>query len=58
MKLVAFIIETRESAEKYKDMHTNRMAGFGINYASMKVFEINEKMTQITKGPKNNRRLT
>ncbi len=32
-------------------MHTKRMAGFGINDASMKVFEINEKMTQITKGP-------
>lgn len=46
-----YLFETRESAEKYKDLHTKRMAGFGINDASMKVFEINEKMTHITKGP-------
>lgn len=46
-----YLFETTETAEKYLDMHTKRLAGFGINGVTGKIFAINSKLTEITKGP-------
>ena len=42
---------TKETAEKYLDMHTKRLAGFGITDVNGKIFAVNSKLTEITKGP-------
>ena len=46
-----YIFETKETAEKYIGMHAKRLAGFGITDVNAKVFAINSKLTEITKGP-------
>ena len=46
-----YIFETRETAKKYIEMHTKRLAGFGISDVNAKIFAINSKLTKITKGP-------
>ncbi|GAB3045769.1 monooxygenase [Virgibacillus ainsalahensis] len=46
-----YIFETKETAEKYIDMHTKRLDGFGITDVNAKIFAINSKLTKITNGP-------
>ena len=46
-----YIFETRETAENYIEMHSKRLAGFGISEVNAKIFAINSKLTEITKGP-------
>src|SRR5690625_7001128 len=46
-----YIFETKETAKKYLDMHTKRLAGFGVADVNAKTFGINSKLTEITKGP-------
>ena len=46
-----YIFETKETAEKYLEMHSKRLAGFGITDVNAKIFAINSKLTEITKGP-------
>lgn len=46
-----YIFETKETAEKYLDMHSKRLAGFGVTDVHAKIFAINSKLTEITKGP-------
>lgn len=46
-----YLFETKETAEKYIEMHSKRLASFGINNVNAKIFSINEKLTEITKGP-------
>ena len=46
-----YSFETKETAEKYLDMHTKRLSGFGITDVNAKIFAINSKLTEITKGP-------
>nr|WP_295975525.1 monooxygenase [uncultured Bacillus sp.] len=46
-----YLFQTKESAETYMDMHTKRLASFGITGIHAKIFAINEKLTAITKGP-------
>ena len=46
-----YIFETKETAEKYIDMHSKKLASFGITEVNSKIFAINSKLTEITKGP-------
>ena len=46
-----YLFETKAAAEKYIDMHTKRLAGFGITEVNAKIFAINSALTEITKGP-------
>ena len=46
-----YMFETKETAKKYLDMHSKRLAGFGITDVNAKIFAINSKLTEITKGP-------
>ncbi|MFC4799285.1 monooxygenase [Neobacillus sp. GCM10023253] len=46
-----YIFETKETAEHYLDMHSKRLAGFGISKVNAKIFAINSKLTEINRGP-------
>ena len=46
-----YIFETKETAEQYIEMHSKRLAGLGISHVNAKIFAINSKLTEITKGP-------
>jgi hypothetical protein len=46
-----YIFETKETAEKYLEMHSKRLASFGITDVNAKIFAINSKLTKITNGP-------
>ena len=46
-----YIFETKETAQKYIEMHSKRLAGFGIIDVNAKIFAINSKLTEITNGP-------
>lgn len=46
-----YLFETKETAEKYIDMHTKILASFGITDVNAKIFAVNDKLTEITKGP-------
>lgn len=43
--------ETKATAEKYLEMHTERLAQFGITQINAKIFAINSRLTDINKGP-------
>ncbi|WP_077619615.1 monooxygenase [Bacillus sinesaloumensis] len=45
-----YAFETKENAKQYLDMHTKRLAGFGINDVNAKILAVNPKLTEITKG--------
>ncbi|WP_340373598.1 monooxygenase [Peribacillus sp. FSL E2-0218] len=45
-----YTFETKETAETYLLMHTNRLAGFGITNVNAKIFAINSKLTELNKG--------
>ncbi|WP_338471386.1 monooxygenase [Niallia sp. XMNu-256] len=46
-----YVFETKEAAEKYIEMHSKRLGGFGIKDINTKIFAVNPKLTEITKGP-------
>lgn len=46
-----YLFETKESAEKYIDMHSKRLGRFGIANVNAKIFTVNPKLSKITKGP-------
>lgn len=45
-----YIFETKETAEKYIDMHSKRLAEFGISKVNAKIFAINSTLTEINGG--------
>lgn len=46
-----YLFDTRENAEKYIAMHEARLAKMGFTNFVSKVFEVNEGLTAINKGP-------
>ena len=46
-----YLFETKETAQSYLDMHTKRLAGFGITDVNAKILAINSKLSEITKAP-------
>ncbi|WP_285766944.1 monooxygenase [Peribacillus sp. SI8-4] len=47
-----YIFETKETAENYLDMHSKRLANFGVSKVHAKIFAINAQLTDITNGLK------
>ncbi|MFD1261411.1 monooxygenase [Entomomonas asaccharolytica] len=48
-----YLFKNRESAQNYLDMHQQRVEKMGASNINYKIFEINEALTNITKGPLN-----
>ncbi|GAB2568670.1 monooxygenase [Gracilibacillus alcaliphilus] len=46
-----YLFESKETAAHYLEMHTKRLAGFGITDSNAKIFAVNLPLTAITKGP-------
>ncbi|PWK19815.1 monooxygenase [Xanthomarina spongicola] len=46
-----YMFDSRENAENYLKMHTNRLMKFGYSDIRGKVFEINEELSSICKAP-------
>lgn len=46
-----YMFATKADAEAYIVMHTKRLAGFGITGVRAKIFEVNEELSKIDKGP-------
>lgn len=44
-----YLFEDRATAEAYADMHSKRMAGFGVSDAVFVISDINEALTAITR---------
>lgn len=45
-----YIFDSKANAEKYLDMHRERLKEMGVPELHAKIFDINEKLTEITKG--------
>lgn len=46
-----YLFESKETAEKYLDMHTKRLATFGVTDIRGKIFAVNDTLSKICKGP-------
>mmetsp|Transcript_6103 Transcript_6103/g.6035 ORF Transcript_6103/g.6035 Transcript_6103/m.6035 type:complete len:102 (+) Transcript_6103:37-342(+) len=46
-----YVFESKQTAEKYLDMHSQRLGSFGATDVRAKTFAINSKLTEITNGP-------
>ncbi|SIS83037.1 monooxygenase [Salimicrobium salexigens] len=47
-----YAFDSEDAAKKYLDKHSKRLKGFGIRDVNAKIFEVNEKLTEITFGTK------
>lgn len=46
-----YLFETYETAQRYRDMHTERLRGFGITDITGKIFEVNDTLSTINHAP-------
>ena len=46
-----YLFEDRASAEAYTTMHSARLAARGLDNVRVKIFEINDRLTRLTRGP-------
>jgi Putative mono-oxygenase ydhR len=46
-----YLFEDEDSARAYVEEHTARLEGFGVKDIRARVFEVNEPLTEMTRGP-------
>ncbi len=46
-----YMFEDMSSLKEYLEMHTKRLQSFGVTDIRSKIFEVNEKLSAITKAP-------
>eukprot|EP00761_Pharyngomonas_kirbyi_P013156 gb/GECH01013183.1/.p1 GENE.gb/GECH01013183.1/~~gb/GECH01013183.1/.p1 ORF type:complete len:105 (+),score=27.60 gb/GECH01013183.1/:1-315(+) len=46
-----YLFKNEELLNKYVEMHKKRLAGFGIETVNAKIFDVNEPLSDITRGP-------
>ena len=46
-----YLFQNEETAKAYLDKHTARLTGFGVSEVHAKIFNVNETLSNITKGP-------
>lgn len=46
-----YLFTDETSARAYADMHTRRLATFGVNGIRARIFDVNQALTTITRGP-------
>lgn len=46
-----YLFESKEAAENYLTMHTDRLKGFDIHPVNGKIFKVNERLTEMNHGP-------
>ena len=45
-----YVFEEKQDAEKYAEMHKNRLQTFGVKNIRARIFAINEKLTKLNRG--------
>ena len=45
-----YAFNNKTNARKYLDMHSQRIQSMGVPYVNAKILDVNEDLTQITKG--------
>ncbi len=43
-----YLFSDEDSLNNYVDMHTNRLASFGISDVNLKIFDVNRELSEIT----------
>ncbi|WP_282127044.1 monooxygenase [Marinifilum flexuosum] len=46
-----YLFDSRANAEKYLTMHSNRLSQWGYSDIRGRIFEVNETLSEINKGP-------
>lgn len=46
-----YLFDSRDNAQKYLEMHTQRLIGLGFDNFRSNIFEINKDLSDINKGP-------
>jgi len=46
-----YLFESEQTATEYIEKHTERLKGFGISGINAKIFDVNEGLSKINKGP-------
>lgn len=46
-----YLFETKEDAENYLTMHTERLKSFGIKNIRGKIFKVNDNLSKLNKAP-------
>ena len=46
-----YLFENEETSKAYLEKHTARLKGFGVSEVHAKIFDVNEALSNITKGP-------
>ena len=46
-----YLFADKASATAYLEKHTERLKSFGITKINAKIFDVNESLTKVTKGP-------
>ncbi|OCA81422.1 monooxygenase [Bacillus wudalianchiensis] len=46
-----YLFETKADAENYLSKHTKRLNGFGIAEVHGQIFEVNDELSRINRGP-------
>ena len=46
-----YLFKNDRTAQNYIEMHSARLAEFGVENANVKTFQVNERLTQICGGP-------
>ncbi|KOS26664.1 monooxygenase [Bacillus anthracis] len=45
-----YVFEGKQDAEKYAEMHKNRLEAAGVKDIRVRIFNINEKLTELNRG--------
>ncbi len=45
-----YVFEEKQDAEKYAEMHKSRLEAVGVKDIRVKIFNINEKLTELNRG--------
>ncbi|MEM5642697.1 YdhR family protein [Bacillus toyonensis] len=45
-----YVFEEKQDAEKYAEMHKNRLEAVGVKDIRVRIFNINEKLTELNRG--------
>lgn len=46
-----YMFDTEQNARNYLDMHTKRLAGFGITPVTGKIFAVNDQLSRLDNAP-------
>ena len=46
-----YLFDSRQHAQQYLEMHSARLAGFGVTHIHARIFEVNQPLSRINNAP-------